>query len=101
VAAWAWAHLDRLAELEARWSQAAAGATLLHGDLRADNLLLTPSRVVLVDWPHACVGAAEAADPPWLPARPGPGRPGLAAPPARGLAQAMRTASRVTGWCTV
>jgi aminoglycoside phosphotransferase len=58
VAPWAWAHLDRLAELEARWSQAAAGATLLHGDLRADNLLLTPSRVVLVDWPHACVGAA-------------------------------------------
>lgn len=27
VAPWAWAHLDRLAELEARWSQAAAGAT--------------------------------------------------------------------------
>jgi aminoglycoside phosphotransferase (APT) family kinase protein len=58
VAPWAWAHLDRLAELEAGWPQVAAGTTLLHGDLRADNLLITPSRVVLVDWPHACVGAA-------------------------------------------
>jgi aminoglycoside phosphotransferase len=58
LAPWAWAHLDRLAELEAGWPQAAAGTTLLHGDLRADNLLLTPDRVVLVDWPHACVGAA-------------------------------------------
>jgi aminoglycoside phosphotransferase (APT) family kinase protein len=37
---------------------AAAGPALLHGDLRADNLLLTPSRVVAVDWPRACAGAA-------------------------------------------
>jgi hypothetical protein len=26
--------------------------------VRADNILLTPERVVFVDWPHACVGAA-------------------------------------------
>jgi len=32
--------------------------TLLHSDLRADNLLLTPTRVVAVDWPWASVGAA-------------------------------------------
>jgi aminoglycoside phosphotransferase (APT) family kinase protein len=55
---WAARHLDRLADLEAGWPAAADGRTLLHADLRADNLLLTPTRVVAVDWPYACVGAA-------------------------------------------
>ena len=55
---WAARHLDRLADLEAGWPAAAEGDTLLHTDLRADNLLLTPARVVAVDWPWACVGAA-------------------------------------------
>ena len=55
---WAARHLDRLADLEAGWPAAAEGRTLLHADLRADNLLLTPTRVVAVDWPYACVGAA-------------------------------------------
>jgi aminoglycoside phosphotransferase (APT) family kinase protein len=55
---WAGERLDELAELEARWSEAAAGQTLSHGDVRADNILLTPDRVVFVDWPHVCVGAA-------------------------------------------
>jgi aminoglycoside phosphotransferase (APT) family kinase protein len=55
---WAARHLDRLAGREAAWPPAAAGSTLLHGDLRADNLLLTPTRVVAVDWPSACAGAA-------------------------------------------
>jgi aminoglycoside phosphotransferase (APT) family kinase protein len=55
---WAARHLDRLAELEAGWPAATEGQTLLHSDLRADNLLLTPTRVVAVDWPWACVGAA-------------------------------------------
>jgi serine/threonine protein kinase len=53
------AAVDRLADLEATWADAAAGSTLLHTDLRADNLLLTPTgEVVLVDWPWACTGAA-------------------------------------------
>ncbi len=52
--------LDGLAELEARWSSAAAGDTLLHGDLRADNLLIADGTVWFVDWPHATVGA------PWV-----------------------------------
>ena len=57
---WSARHLDRLAELEAGAPVAAAGETLLHLDLRADNLLLAPDRVVVVDWPHARVGA------PWV-----------------------------------
>jgi aminoglycoside phosphotransferase (APT) family kinase protein len=57
---WAARHLDRLADLEAGWPAAAEGRTLVHGDLRADNLLLTPTRVVAVDWPSACAGAAWA-----------------------------------------
>ncbi len=30
----------------------------MHGDLRADNVLLTPEKVYLVDWPYASRGAA-------------------------------------------
>jgi len=30
----------------------------VHGDLRADNVLLTPSGAVIVDWPAACRGSA-------------------------------------------
>jgi aminoglycoside phosphotransferase (APT) family kinase protein len=55
---WARRHLDRLVALEQSWPLAAAGRTLLHLDLRADNLLLTPTRVVVVDWPWAGIGAA-------------------------------------------
>ena len=54
---WSLRNLDRLAALEAEAPAAAAGETLLHLDLRADNMLLTPDRVVVVDWPHARVGA--------------------------------------------
>jgi aminoglycoside phosphotransferase (APT) family kinase protein len=56
--AWARRHLDRLAGLEAGWGEGAAGDTLVHADVRADNVLLTPSRVVFVDWPWASIGAA-------------------------------------------
>jgi len=55
--AWARRHLDGLAALEGRWSEAITGTTLLHCDVRSDNLLVTPGGVVFVDWPHACVGA--------------------------------------------
>jgi hypothetical protein len=57
---WIVENLDRLAALEADAVDAAAGETLLHADIRADNLLLTPARVVFVDWPHAAIGA------PWV-----------------------------------
>ena len=53
-------HLEELARLEELAPAAAFGETLLHLDVRADNLLLTSDRVFLVDWPWAQVGA------PWL-----------------------------------
>jgi Ser/Thr protein kinase RdoA (MazF antagonist) len=54
------ARLDELAAIEGGWTAAAAGDSLVHTDLRADNILLTPHGVVFVDWPHARIGA------PWL-----------------------------------
>jgi aminoglycoside phosphotransferase (APT) family kinase protein len=54
------ARLDELAGIEATWTAAAEGGALVHGDLRADNILLTPDGVIFVDWPHARIGA------PWL-----------------------------------
>jgi Phosphotransferase enzyme family len=55
---WARRHIAELIELESEWVSAASGQTLLHADLRADNILITSESVVFVDWPHACVGAA-------------------------------------------
>ena len=55
---WSRAHLAEMAALESTWEEHASGQTLLHADIRADNLLMTPGGVVVVDWPHACVGAA-------------------------------------------
>ncbi|MPZ95978.1 MAG: aminoglycoside phosphotransferase family protein [Propionibacteriales bacterium] len=55
---WAAAHLDLLTELAARGAEAAAGDTLLHADVRADNLLRRPDgSMVLIDWPWASHGA--------------------------------------------
>jgi aminoglycoside phosphotransferase (APT) family kinase protein len=55
---WAQRHLAELVALEAAAADAAAGTTLLHADLRADNILLTSSRVFFIDWPWASRGAA-------------------------------------------
>ena len=57
---WSRRHLDTLIELEAPWIEAVAGNSLLHGDLRTDNILITPTTTYIVDWPAAAVGA------PWL-----------------------------------
>jgi aminoglycoside phosphotransferase (APT) family kinase protein len=54
---WSLRYLDRLAELESRWVEAAAGDTLLHLDLRADNMIVSADRVWIVDWPWAARGA--------------------------------------------
>ena len=51
----AW-RLEDLAELEReRWNAAVSGTTLAHGDIRADNILLTRNRTIFVDWPWACL----------------------------------------------
>ena len=42
---WSRMHLDQLAQIEATWAEHAAGDTLLHADIGADNLLLTGERV--------------------------------------------------------
>ncbi len=55
---WSIRHAAALAELERTAPDAAKGETLLHLDLRADNMLLTSDDVRFVDWPHARLGAA-------------------------------------------
>ena len=57
---WPRRNLDTLVDLELAAPPHESGTTLLHADLRADNILLTDDRVVFVDWPWACIGA------PWL-----------------------------------
>jgi hypothetical protein len=54
-------HLDEAAALAARFADVAAGDTLVHTDVRDDNLMLTTDgRVLLCDWNWPVVGA------PWL-----------------------------------
>jgi aminoglycoside phosphotransferase (APT) family kinase protein len=56
---WAAGHLDELGAMTDRALGALGGETLVHSDLRADNLLLGPDgSVTVVDWPWACRGPA-------------------------------------------
>ncbi len=55
---WLRDHLDELCELEQTGADGLAGTTLLHCDLRADNVLLTEHSVRFVDWPWAANGVA-------------------------------------------
>jgi aminoglycoside phosphotransferase (APT) family kinase protein len=55
---WVRENLDRLTKIAVTSGQAFEGSTLLHSDIRADNILLTDEGVYFVDWPHATVGAA-------------------------------------------
>ncbi|WP_246040781.1 phosphotransferase family protein [Streptomyces cadmiisoli] len=53
------AHLPQLAELEAEWSALAHGNCIVHGDLRADNMVRDHHLgVTFVDWAHATTGPA-------------------------------------------
>lgn len=54
---WLRDHLDTLVEWEADSAAACAGPVIVHGDLRADNVLIEHGRVTFIDWPHASVGA--------------------------------------------
>lgn len=56
---WAGRHLEQLVAAADRSAAALAGDRLVHGDARADNLLVRPDgSVVVVDWPWATRGAA-------------------------------------------
>lgn len=56
---WCRRHLGRLIERERDWAAGVRGETLLHTDLRADNILLTGiDGIAVVDWPWATRGAA-------------------------------------------
>lgn len=51
------ARLLQLAELEAAWPALAHGDRIIHGDLRADNMVRDHDRgVTFVDWAHATTG---------------------------------------------
>jgi aminoglycoside phosphotransferase (APT) family kinase protein len=56
---WAAHHLDELRVLAERGLAALSGDTLVHTDIRADNILLSPQgSVTIIDWPWACRGPA-------------------------------------------
>ena len=57
---WSRRHIEALVAIEDTAAGALDGDTLLHCDIRSDNILLTPERTWFVDWPHARIG------PPWL-----------------------------------
>lgn len=52
-------NIDELVRLEADFGTAVVGTSLLHGDLRTDNMVFAAdeSDDVVVDWPSACLGA--------------------------------------------
>jgi aminoglycoside phosphotransferase (APT) family kinase protein len=58
--AWVRTNVELLSEVASTSDSAHQGSTLLHTDIRADNVLLTAEGVVFVDWPHAKIGA------PWV-----------------------------------
>jgi len=51
LTSWAREHLDQLIDAETRWN--ADGPSLVHGDLSADNVLLTNRGVVFLLWDPA------------------------------------------------
>ncbi|PRY38093.1 phosphotransferase [Umezawaea tangerina] len=56
---WTNTHLDDLRALADHGLAALTGDTLVHTDIRADNILLGPDdSVTIVDWPWACRGPA-------------------------------------------
>ena len=57
---WSRRNLRMLATRETGWIEAVAGDSLVHGDLRPDNMVLNSGGGVAVDWPSAAAGA------PWV-----------------------------------
>ncbi|MEO3856851.1 phosphotransferase [Acrocarpospora sp. B8E8] len=56
---WERHHMNALADLEFLWTSHTEGTTLVHGDIRPDNLLITgDGTAVVVDWAQPSQGAA-------------------------------------------
>jgi hypothetical protein len=55
---WILKNLDTLEELAGLGLKDLAGRSLVHTDIRADNILMTGGGAVLVDWPWASIGSA-------------------------------------------
>jgi aminoglycoside phosphotransferase (APT) family kinase protein len=53
-----WPHLEEAAELATGFAAVTAGNTLVHTDIRDDNLIVGPDRVYVCDWNWPVVGAA-------------------------------------------
>jgi hypothetical protein len=70
---WLSDHLPALAAASA--TAEIAGTSLLHFDVRSDNLCVRDGRVVLVDWNSACVGNALLDTASWLPSLAAEGGP--------------------------
>jgi hypothetical protein len=70
---WLDGHLAALAGASARAE--IAGTSLLHFDVRSDNLCLRDGRALLVDWNNACVGNAVLDTAAWLPSLESEGGP--------------------------
>jgi hypothetical protein len=58
---WTAQNLDRLAGLEERWNEYGPEDSLVHCDMRADNVLIQADDTMkIVDWPWACTGPSWA-----------------------------------------
>ncbi len=71
--AWLDAHLPALSDASA--AAQIGGTSLLHFDVRSDNLCLRDRRAVLVDWNSACVGNPLLDTASWLPSLEAEGGP--------------------------
>jgi hypothetical protein len=57
MSGWSACHVDELITAERHGLAAARGTALVHFDVLPHNILLTRDQVILVDWPHARLGA--------------------------------------------
>ena len=56
---WIATNFERVVETAGSWRDAVHGDALVHGDLRADNMLLTTGgTMIILDWPESSIGAS-------------------------------------------
>ena len=89
-----WLHDALPALTDAAAAAPLGGRTLIHGDVRSDNLCFRAGRVVVIDWNHAALANAEADIAFWLPSLHAEGGP----PPESILPAAPGLAAWVAGY---